>query len=193
MPHELEIRYGLSAEELLDALNKRFRARVALEGAVAEVHLEKKLKSLFEKKTLNQYKHYDLDGFPDFEIRLPSLSDPLKIECKNVRDSEEAYKQAGKIVAYKVETQKTRASKGDKSSRFYDFHHFDILAVCLGKKTNDWQNFLFCRAVDLKRNKTFPNKLAVMHPVPLPDSKDLLFWFSDLTDLLRTHYQHSAR
>ena len=41
--HPLEKEYGLSAYELLDALSKRFRARVTLEGAVAEVQMEKKI------------------------------------------------------------------------------------------------------------------------------------------------------
>ena len=41
MEHPLERQYGLSAYELLDALDKRFRAKVTLEGAVAEVQMEK--------------------------------------------------------------------------------------------------------------------------------------------------------
>ena len=44
MPHPLEQKYGLTAEELLDAIDKRFRLKVALEGAVAEVHFERKLR-----------------------------------------------------------------------------------------------------------------------------------------------------
>lgn len=188
MSHELEMRYNLSAAELLDALNKRFRARVALEGAVAEVHLEKKLKILLEKGIIARYKSFDLDSYPDFEIEIPSRPEPLRVECKNVRNSEEAYRKAGEIVAYKVETQKTRASKGDKSSRYYDIGLFEILAVCLGKKTDDWTQFLFCRTIDLKKNKSFPNKLEVMQLVPLPNSNDLLFWFHDLGDLLKTLY-----
>ena len=41
MPHHLELKYGLTAQELLDAIDKRFRLKVALEGAVAEVHFER--------------------------------------------------------------------------------------------------------------------------------------------------------
>ena len=44
MPHALELKYGLTAQELLDAIDKRFRLKVALEGAVAEVHFERKLR-----------------------------------------------------------------------------------------------------------------------------------------------------
>ncbi len=44
MPHALELKYGLTAQELLDAIDKRFRLKVALDGAVAEVHFERKLR-----------------------------------------------------------------------------------------------------------------------------------------------------
>jgi hypothetical protein len=36
LAHPLEDYYDLTAQELLDAVNKRFRLKVALEGAVAE-------------------------------------------------------------------------------------------------------------------------------------------------------------
>lgn len=45
--HPLEKEYGLTKEELLDAINRRFRARVTLGGAVAEVHLGKQIKALY--------------------------------------------------------------------------------------------------------------------------------------------------
>lgn len=188
MPHELEDRYGLTSEELLDALNARFRARVALEGAVAEVHLEKKLRVLLKEGAITKYESYDLDGYPDFEIWIHSRQEPLRIECKSVRDSKEAYRAEGKIIAYKVETQKTRASKSDKGSRYYDVSYFDILAVCLGKKTGNWTQFLFCRTVDLQKNSEFPGKLDVMQRVPLPERGDLSFWYHHLGDLLSSHY-----
>ena len=40
MPHALELKYGLTAQELLDAIDKRFRLKVALEGTFAEGFLE---------------------------------------------------------------------------------------------------------------------------------------------------------
>ena len=44
MPHPLEAKYGLTSGELLDAIDRRFRLTVALEGAVAEVHFERKIR-----------------------------------------------------------------------------------------------------------------------------------------------------
>lgn len=108
MKHPLESQYGLSAYELLDALSKRFRARVTLEGAVAEVQMEKKIKALVGT-VIERYETHDLDGHPDFSIWLPGAKKPLLAECKNVRDRDEAYREGGQVVAYKVETQKTRA------------------------------------------------------------------------------------
>jgi len=49
MAHPLEKEFGLTAEELLDAINRRFRAKVTLEGAVAEVHLGKHIKELHSR------------------------------------------------------------------------------------------------------------------------------------------------
>ena len=184
MEHSLETKYGLSAYELLDALDKRFRARVTLEGAVAEVQMEKKIQALVGN-VIERYEVYDIDGHPDFGIWLPGSDRRILAECKNVRDSEEAYREKGQIVAYKVETQKTRASKGDPTSRFYGIDQFDILGVCLGKKTGNWSDFMFVRVVDLTCHATHKEKLAVFQRVPLPDSENLAPWYNDLGELLK--------
>jgi hypothetical protein len=91
---------------------------------------------------------------------------PLLAECKNIRESSKKggadYRAGGKVIAYKVETQKTRAAKGDPSSRYYGFEQYHILGVCLGKKTGDWSDFLFVRTIDLERHAEHSQKLAVM-------------------------------
>ncbi len=100
------------------------------------MHLGKHIKDLHERGIVARFEEHDLDGYPDYTIWLPDKPEKAyRIECKNVRDTEEAYRKKGQIVAFKVETQKTRASKGDLSSRHYSFGQFEILAVCLGKKT----------------------------------------------------------
>lgn len=183
MPHPLEVQYGLAAAELLDAVNKRFRLKVALEGAVAEVQMEKRIKALVGGP-VDHYAAHDLDGHPDFSIWLPGRTEPILAECKNVRDSDEAYRQGGEVVAYKVETQKTRAGKGDFTSRLYGVGQFHILGVCIGKKTGDWTDLLFVRTVDLIRHSTHEGKLAAMQRVPLPGSEALFPWYRDLGELL---------
>jgi hypothetical protein len=146
----IEQQYGITTAELLEAMNRRFRAKVTLEGVVAEIHLGKKIKALKERGVIAGFVAHDEDGKPDYSIVLPSDSGRVYlVECKNVRDKDEAYRKRGEITAYKVETQKTRASKGDPSSRFYGFDQFDILAVCIGQKTGDWSQFMFIRSNDL--------------------------------------------
>ncbi len=184
MPHPLEDEYGLSADELLEAINLRFRAKVTLEGAVAEVQLEKKIAALIPTGIITRYESHDADGKPDFTIWLPDGRE-LRVECKNVRNSTEAFRRKGEIVAYKVETQKTRASQSDPSSRYYGFDQFEILAVCLGKKIRDWKRFAFVRVDRLEPHSTYPLKMATMQRVPLPENLPVADWFDDLGDLLR--------
>lgn len=195
MEHPLEREFGLSAYELLGALNTRFRARVTLEGAVAEVHMEKKIEALVGK-VIGRYEVYDIDGCPDFGIWLSGSDQRLFAECKNVRDNRkgtEAYRQGGKAIAYKAETQKTRASKGDPTSRFYDVDQFDILGVCLGKKTGNWTDFMFARTVDLARHAKHKGKLAVFQRVPLL-GEAVAPWYDDLGELLKQwHKPRSTR
>ena len=68
MPHQLEVEYGLTVTELLDAISKRFRLKVALEGAVAEVHLRRKIKALQGEGVIVRYEGHDINGYPDFTI-----------------------------------------------------------------------------------------------------------------------------
>lgn len=72
MPHPLEIEYALTTDELLDAINRRFRAKVTLEGAVAEVHLERRFRFSKIMALLSALRHTTpmdtrtiLFGFPD--------------------------------------------------------------------------------------------------------------------------------
>jgi hypothetical protein len=184
--HQLEAEYGLTSNEILDAINSRFRAKVALEGAIAEVQLEKKLARLKDVRAIHDYIRHDRDGYPDFTIIKKEKHKGYLVECKNVRNHDEAFRKNRQIYAYKVETQKTRTSQGDSSSRFYGIDLFEILAVCLGKKTHKWDQFMFIKAANLSRHERYPNKLAVMHQVPLPDSKDIGPWFLDLGQIIDT-------
>jgi len=185
MPHPLENEYALTADELLDAINRRFRAKVTLEGAVAEVHLGKKIKVLQDRGVIERFESHDSDGYPDYTIWLPGQSDGQLIECKNIRNSDEAFRQGGVDVAYKVETQKTRTSNNDPSSRFYEAGHFAILAVCMGKKTHCWTDFRFIRVSHLARHSKYPTRLAVMHRVPISDAETTPPWYCQLDELLR--------
>jgi hypothetical protein len=191
LPHPLEDEYGLTAQELLDAVNQRFRAKVALEGVVAEAQFERKLRTFKEAGTIADYRMYDKDDYPDFSIRILEGGPEYMVEVKNIRDAKEAYKTGGEVVAYKVELQKTRRG-ADPSSRYYDVDRFDIVAVCLGKKTGDWGEFFYAMTADLTRSSKYPDKLDIMHRVPLPESvapssasgRDTGPWYADFEGFL---------
>lgn len=185
MAHALESAYGLNAFQLLDAIQARFRLRAALEGAVAEVQMSQRI-STVPVSVLQRYEAHDRDGHPDFSLWIAGRERPILAECKTVRN--EVYRSRGRLAAYKVEVQKTRASQGDSTSRLYDANYFDVLGVCLGKQTGDWRQFLFVRTRDLERHREHHQKLAVMHRVPLLDGQDLRPWYSDLGELIREHY-----
>lgn len=183
--HPFGQEFELSASEIFSAINRRFRAKVALEGIIAEVHLGKHIQQLYKEGIVAKFEEHDLDGYPDYSIWLPNKpGEAYRIECKNVRDADEAYRRQGQIVAFKVETQKTRSSKGDPASRYYNFSQFEILAVCLGKKTHHWQQFMYIQTKFLAPHTNYCDKLAVMHHVPLPNNPSPHPWHNSLKDLL---------
>lgn len=172
MPHPLELKYGLTSQELLDAIDKRFRLKVALEGAVAEVHFERKLIIASKEGWLTSYEGHDVDGMHDFTvITLGGVA--IRVEVKTIRNGEKA----------KVELQKTRAAKGDPSSRYYERDHFDVVAVCVGRLTGDWAQFRYTLVRDLPTHKNHPSKLQVMHGIPDGEETEPQ-WFSRFQDVI---------
>lgn len=172
MPHPLELKYGLTSQELLDAIDKRFRLKVALEGAVAEVHFERKLLIASREGWLNSYEGHDEDGKHDFTIvTLAGLT--IRVEVKTIRNGAKP----------QVELQKTRAAKGDPSSRYYDRNHFDVVAVCVGRHTGDWSQFRYVLVRDLPSHRNHHNKIQVMNTIP--DNEDTApRWFSRFQDVI---------
>lgn len=179
--HELETHYGLSASELLDAINCRFRLKVAVGGAVAEVQMEKHVAKLIGG-VVERYEANDMDGRPDFSIWLHGVDKPILAECKNARNDN--YRRSGADTHYRVELQKTRAAMGDPTSRSYGFDQFQVLGVCLGIQTGDWTDFLFIRTVDLPPQSQHPHKIQIMNRVPLLDG-ELGPWSTDLAAILK--------
>ncbi len=172
MPHALELKYGLTAQELLDAIDRRFRLKVALEGAVAEVHFERKLRVASAEGWLGSYENHDVDGVHDFSVSTLN-NQVLRVEVKTIRNG----------VTPKVELQKTRAAKGDPSSRYYDRTHFDVIAVCVGRHTGDWAQFRYALVRELPSHKDHPHKLQVMHKI-LDGAATQPRWFTRFQDVI---------
>lgn len=172
MPHPLELKYGLTAQELLDAIDRRFRLKVALEGAVAEVHFERKLRIATREGWLSSFEGHDVDGMHDFTVVALSGA-TMRVEVKTIRNGAKP----------RVELQKTRAAKGDPSSRYYDRDHFDVVAVSVGRFTGDWAQFRYALVRKLPVHRNHPNKLQVIHPIPHEENSEPR-WFSRFQDII---------
>jgi hypothetical protein len=166
--HILEEEFDLSSREILELIAGRARLQVAVRGGVAELHLERQLRS--DDANIAGIERRDRDGEPDFDVTLVT-GDSFRIECKNA--SPTRYKGGD----FRVETQKTRASKNDPASRFYRVDEFDVVAACLFSATGIWQ-FRFARTESLDRHKDFPDRLAPMQHV---DDR----WSESLTEAWR--------
>jgi hypothetical protein len=145
--HPLLKQLGLTAEELFATLQSRFRLLAAVRGSVAEVHLGRLLEA---EPLITHVEHIDLDGQPDFLVTYKGK--PFRIECKNVlRRSSDAIPR--------VDFQKTRASKSDPCSRYYDATQFEVLAACLHPLTERWE-FRFSATRELPSHRRCAGKLS---------------------------------
>ena len=82
----------------------------------------------------------------------------VTVECKNA--SPKTYADG----TPKVETQKTRASKGDPKSRLYEPSQFDIVAACMFGPWERWE-FRYKRSQLLDRDATFPDRIAAIQRI----------------------------
>lgn len=152
--HSLETSFDLSAHDILDIIHTRMRLEVAVKGGVAEHHLERQLR---EDPAVEQVRRLDQDAQPDFDVVLTS-GQRLLVECKNV--SPERYANGD----FKVEVQKTRATRDDPAGRLYRPEQFDVVAACLYSPTRQW-DFRYMATERLVRHAKHPERLAATHRV----------------------------
>ncbi len=160
--HVLEEQFALTSDQILDIIGGRNRLSVAVRGGVAEYHLEQQLA---DAPGIASVQRLDMDAMHDFDVTLDD-GRFLRVECKNASPKTSA---GG---AFKVEAQKTRASKGDPASRFYPVDGFDVVAACLFSPTGDW-DFRFGRTLDMARHKDFPDRLAPIQTITADWTKSL--------------------
>ncbi|GAA4759021.1 hypothetical protein [Actinomycetospora chibensis] len=161
--HMLEKKFDLDYREILEIISRRNRLEVAVKGGVAESHLEKQLAAYLG---IERIESLDEDGQPDLRVTLPG-GRTILVECKNA--SPNPYANGD----FAVEVQKTRASKGDPSSRLYSPDQFDVVAACLFSATDSW-SFRFHRTSDLPRSDQHPHKLRSMQRVDASWSTNLI-------------------
>lgn len=163
--HALEEQFALTSEQILDIIRGRNRLAVAVRGGVAEHHLEQQLAGAVGIKSVERL---DVDAMHDFNVTL-SDDTVLRVECKN------ASPRTSSSGRFKVEVQKTRASKGDPASRFYATDAFDVVAACLYSPTGKWQ-FRFGRTAQMPTHRDFANRLAPVQQI----TDD---WVDDVSEL----------
>lgn len=146
-PHPLEVLCELTAFELLDVVQSRFRLLVALKGGVAEHHLRRHLEDLLG---VDRVHALDEDGQPDFALDVGASS--VRVECKNVSPRP---LKAGP----KVDFQRTRPSSKDPCTRYYAASDFEILAACLHPVSSRWE-FAFTPTIVLSAHARCVGRLA---------------------------------
>jgi hypothetical protein len=151
--HMLERQFDLTSSEILDIIERRGRLSMAVRGGVAEHHLERSLQA---EVLVTEVDPVDRDG-GDFDVRLTD-GRQLSVECKNA--SPNRYSNGD----FRVEVQKTRASKGDPESRYYRRDQFDVVAACLFSPTGAW-GFRYQLAERLAPHKDFATRLAALQRV----------------------------
>lgn len=152
--HVLERQFQLTSEQILDIIGGRHRLAVAVRGGVAEHHLERRLRADPDVADLERL---DADAMHDFDVTLTD-GRRLRVECKNA--SPKALADGN----FKVEVQKTRASKSDPASRFYPANSFDVVAACLFSPTGKWE-FRYGSTDRMLRHKAFPDRLMPIQPI----------------------------
>ncbi|QPE05963.1 hypothetical protein IT882_05720 [Microbacterium schleiferi] len=152
--HVLEEQFALTSEQILDIIGGRNRLSVAVRGGVAEYHLEHLLESSPDVAAVERL---DVDAMHDFNVTLTD-GRLVRVECKNASPKTSA---SG---SFKVEVQKTRASKGDPASRFYPVDDFDVVAACLFSPTGRW-DFRYGHTSRMARHKDFPDRLAPIQTI----------------------------
>jgi hypothetical protein len=152
--HSLENSFNLSAHEILDIIHTRMRLEVAVKGGVAEHHLQKRLQ---DDPLVDSVNRLDEDAQPDFDVLTVDRRRVL-VECKNA--SPDPYANGD----FKVEVQKTRATRDDPAGRLYRPDQFDVVAACIYSATRRWE-FRYKRTPLLARHHTHQDRLAALHRV----------------------------
>ena len=127
--HKLVKELNLTERALFDLIAETSRLKMAVRGWVAEVHLETYLQGV---PGVEDCYRINEEGSADISLRFRG-SNPILVECKNV---------AGKTSAAgipKIDFQRTRASKSDPCSRYYQPSDFALVAACLHGVTREWK------------------------------------------------------
>jgi transcriptional regulator with XRE-family HTH domain len=156
--HRLSTAWGVEDHDVLEAVQRGFRAQVDVKGKLAELFLHRHLAQIECEGLVSDLVWTDTDGEPDFSLRVGKSR--FLVECKNVRSP-----TAKGPKAIRVELQKTRNSKDGTNTRGYKVSDFDVIAASLFNRTGRW-SFMFAASRDLATRPEEPTFLKVFHVVP---------------------------
>jgi hypothetical protein len=152
--HAMEEEFEVDAQRLLDIIQDHKRLKIAVRGSVAEYHLVRELES---DPGVSVAEPIDQDGPPDVRVTMRS-GRTVEVECKNVNPTPTAKG------LFRADVQKTRASKADPASRYYDVGQFEVLAASLFPATGKWE-FRYRRADRLEPHALYPGKIAAAQKI----------------------------
>ena len=145
--------FALPYGDLLDIVNRKSRLAMAMRGGVAEHHLG----LVFDADpAIVSADEGHQEGPPDFFVELAD-GRRATVECKNA--SPNLFHGVPR-----VEVQKTRASQGDPTSRFYSPAAFDVIAACMYGPSRKW-TFRFRRSDQLLEHKTHAGRIAPLQQI----------------------------
>jgi hypothetical protein len=146
--HALAVEFELSEEKVLDLIAERRMLKMAVRGSVAEEHLLGVLRSIGGVENCRRLAD---DRGPDIALSFRGKS--LAVECKN---SSRVVTAEGLA---KIDLQRTRASKADPCSRYYERTEFELVAACTHAISEKW-DFKFAPTRDLDEHKTCTGRLS---------------------------------
>jgi hypothetical protein len=149
MLHELAKEFEMPERQVLDLIASARRLKMAVRGWVAE---EKLVEDLKRVHGVSECQRIDIEGGADVTLRYLG-SNPITVQCKNVLRGTTAAGEA------RMDFQKTRVSKGDHCSRFYEVDEFDLIAACLHAVTLRW-TFSYAVPAALDMHASCPGRLS---------------------------------
>jgi transcriptional regulator with XRE-family HTH domain len=181
-PHPLETKLNASANDILSAVQRGFRAIIDTKGKLAEYFLHRELEDLQKKKVISDLVWFDADGKPDFTFTFHAK--PIRLECKNVRSPD----PKRKVDSFRAELQKTRNSKDGTPTRAYRVDQFEILSVALFNRTGKW-NYMHICVRNLACRRGLPELLEIMQTIPQIEPYG--HWRHSLVDALLDYERQS--
>ena len=152
--HSLASEFGLTEREVLDPISESRRTKMAVRGAVAELHLQRLLSQV---NGVEECRRLDAESAGDVELRFRG-SGLLTAECKN------ALRSRNREGLALLDFQRTRASKADPCSRFYTPEDLDLVAACLNSVTEHW-DYRFATPRDLDPHKSCEGYIYPRTPI----------------------------